>query len=139
MQPFGTIFGMNRAEAETLARALGAELWQRDEGEYVCAIRRPDGAVVVFDDEGVAEYPDDAAYDAAAPAARIVLRDDPTGYWVIEDAEGTVFLADPDHGRGWPTEEDATHEARGLQSRTGVKCRVRPQRIEDARATGRRA
>lgn len=129
---------MNKAQAESLAKVLGAEVWKRDEGEYVAAIRRPDGALIVFGDDGVAEYPDDAAYDAETPAATIVLRDDPTEYWVIEDAEGAVFLADPDHGRGWPTEEDATHEARGLQSRTGVRCRARPQRPDDARATARR-
>jgi hypothetical protein len=122
---------MDEQRANELARAIGGEAWQTGGGIYVVALRRPDGSIVVFSDDLVAEYPDDEAYDAAEPSKSILLRDDPTEYWVIQDEEGGVMLADPEHGRGWPTEEDAQHEAHGIQSRTGLKTWARRQRLED--------
>lgn len=122
---------MDERQAEALAKVIGGETWQSGGGIYVVALRRPDGSIVVFSDDLVAEYPDDEAFDAAQPSASIMLRDDPTEYWVIQDEEGGVMLADPDHGRGWPSEEEAEHEARGIQSRTGLKTWARRQRLED--------
>ncbi len=122
---------MDEAQAKALAKAIGGEEWQSGGGIYVVALRRPDGSIVVFSDDAVAEYPDDDAFDAGTPTTSILLRDDPTEYWVIQDEEGGVMLADPDHGRGWPSEEEAEHEARGIQSRTGLKTWARRQRVED--------
>jgi hypothetical protein len=122
---------MDERQAEALAKAVGGEAWQSGGGIYVVALRRPDGSIVVFSDDVVAEYPDDEAFDAGQPSASIMLRDDPTEYWVIQDEEGGVMLADPDHGRGWASEEEAEHEARGIQSRTGLKTWARRQRLED--------
>lgn len=122
---------MNEQQAEALAKAVGGESWQSGGDIYIVALRRPDGTIVVFSDDMVAEYPDDDAFDSAKPTTSILLRDDPTEYWVIQDEEGMVMLADPDHGRGWPSEEDAEHEARGIASRTGLKTWARRQRLED--------
>lgn len=61
----------------------------------------------------------------------ILLRDDPTEYWIIEDADGGIWMNDRTLGRGWTSEEDAQHEARGIQSRTGVRNWVRNQRLDD--------
>ena len=122
---------MEQQQARELARVLGGEVWTSDDGAYLVALRRPDGAIVVFSDDAVTEYADDDAFDAGTPVATILLRDDPTEYWVIEDEEGTVILADPDHGRGWPNEGDAEHEARGIESRTGLATWARPQCLED--------
>lgn len=116
---------------EAQAKALGGEEWQSGGGIYVVALRRPDGFIVVFSDDAVAEYANEEAFDAGTPTTSILLRDDPTEYWVIQDEEGMVMLADPDHGRGWPSEEEAEHEARGIQSRTGLKTWARCQRLED--------
>lgn len=121
---------MNQLQAKSLAKAIGGEEWSVG-GDYVVGIHRPDGYIVVISDDAVAEYPDDEAYDAANPSASIMLRDDPTEYWVIQDEEGAVMLADPDHGRGWASEEEAEHEARGIQSRTGLKTWARRQTLED--------
>lgn len=87
---------MDEQQAETLSKAVGGEAWQSGGGVYVVGLRRPDGSIVVFSDDVVAEYPDDDAFDAAKPTASIMLRDDPTEYWVIQDEEGGVMLADPD-------------------------------------------
>jgi hypothetical protein len=122
---------MDERQAEALAKAVGGESWQSGGDIYVVALRRPDGSIVVFSDDLVAEYADDDAFDAAKPTTSILLRDDPTEYWVIQDEEGTVMLADPDHGRGWADESEAEHEAMGLQSRTGLKTWARRQRLED--------
>jgi hypothetical protein len=122
---------MDEKAAKALAKAIGGEEWQSGGGTYVVAIRRPDGALVVFSDDLVAEYADDEAFDAAKPTSSIMLRDDPTEYWVVEDAKGTVMLADLDHGRGWADEYDAQHEASGLQSRTGIRTWARRQELED--------
>ena len=126
---------MEQQQARELARVLGGEAWTSDVGAYLVALRRPDGAIVVFSDDTVTEYADDDAFDAGTPAANILLRDDPTEYWVIEDEEGTVMLADPVHGRGWASEEDAEHEARGIESRTGLTTWARRQRLEDTLPT----
>lgn len=120
--------------AQALAKAIGGEAWQSGGGLYVVAIRRPDGAIVVFSDDLVAEYADDDAFDAGEPRTSILLRDDPTEYWVVQDEEGGVLLADPEHGRGWPTEQEAAYEAGGLASRTGIKTWARRQRPEDTQS-----
>jgi hypothetical protein len=122
---------MDERQAEALAKVIGGEAWQSGGGVYVVALHRPDGSIVVFSDDLVAEYADDDAFDAGRSSKSILLRDDPTEYWVIQDEEGAVMLADPDHGRGWPDESEAEHEAMGLQSRTGLRCWVRRQRLED--------
>lgn len=122
---------MDEQQAENLAKAVGGEVWKSSGAGYVVGLRRPGGSIVVFSDDVVAEYADDSAFDAAKPSATIMLRDDPTEYWVVQDEQGGLMLADPDHGRGWPSEEEAEHEARGIQSRTGLKTWVRRQRLED--------
>lgn len=122
---------MDENAAKTLAEAVGGEVWQSGGGVYVVALRRPDGSIVVFSDDLVAEYEDDEAFENSKPQSSIVLRSDPTEYWVIEDAEGGLWMCDRKHGRGWATEEDAEHEARGIASRTGVRNWVRPQRLDD--------
>ncbi|MCC6284722.1 MAG: hypothetical protein IT439_05395 [Phycisphaerales bacterium] len=122
---------MDEAKARVLAKLVGGEEWRIGEREFVVVLRRPDGSIVALSDDVVAEYPGDGAFDAGTPSTNILLRDDPTEYWVIQDEEGGVMLADPDHGRGWPSEEEAEHEARGIQSRTGLKTWARRQRLED--------
>lgn len=123
---------MNHVMADALAAAVGGEAWDVDGGAFVVAIRRPDGSLVVFAADEVREYEDDDAFDSGRASATIRLRDDPSEYWVIQDEEGGVMLADPDHGRGWSSEEEAQHEARGIQSRTGLKTWARRQRSEDS-------
>jgi hypothetical protein len=122
---------MDEAAAKVLAAAIGGEEWQSGGGVYIVALKRPDGSVVVFSDDLVAEYADDEAFEASSPATSILLRESPEEYWVIEDAKGDVWLEYPKHGRGWALEEDAQQEARGIQSRTGLRCFVRPQRLDD--------
>jgi hypothetical protein len=87
----------------------------------------------VISDERVAEYEADEAFEAAQPESSIALIDDPEDYWVVQDEEGSVFFEHD--ARGWPDQEDAEHEARYLQSRTGLVHFARPQRLKDALET----
>ncbi len=121
---------MEERQAEAIANALGGESWQSGGGVYVVVIRKPGGRLVVISEERVAEYASEEDFDAGNADTSIALIDDPTEYWVVQDEEGAVFF---EHTlRGWPDEEDAEHEARYLQSRTGLVHFARPQRLEDA-------
>lgn len=122
---------MDEAAAKELAAAIGGEVWQSGGDVHVVVLKRPDGSLVVFSEDLVAEYADDEAFEESSPATSILLREGPEEYWVIEDAKGEVWLEDPKHGRGWAIEQDAQHEARGIQSRTGLRSFVRPQRLDD--------
>lgn len=42
--------------AQTLADAIGGQVWQSGEGIYVVSLRRPDGSTVVMPDDLVAGY-----------------------------------------------------------------------------------
>lgn len=121
---------MDERQANAIADALGGESWQSGGGIYVVAIRKPGGRLVVISDERVAEYASEEDFDAARPDTTVDLIDDPTEYWVVQDEEGTVFFAHD--SLGWPDEYEAEHEARALQSRTGLHCFARQQRLEDA-------
>lgn len=122
---------MDERQADALAKVIGGEVWQAQGGGFVVSLRRPDGTIVIVSDDAVTEYANDDAFDDARPSTSITLRDDPTEYWVIEDEEGGILLADPAHGRGWPSEEEAEHEARGIASRTGQRTWARRQRVDD--------
>ncbi len=121
---------MDAKHAEIVAAAIGGEVCQSGGDIYVVTIRRPDGSLVVFSEDLVAEYDDEDAIDASSPAMTIMLRTDPTEYWVVESETGDVWLQDPNHGRGWASEEEAQQEAAGITSRVG-RCWVRHQRLSD--------
>lgn len=121
---------MDEKAANKLAAAIGGEVWQSGGGIHVVTLRRPDGSLVVFSEDLVAEYDDDEAFENSKPSTTILLREDPGEYWVVESESGDVWLQDPDHGRGWATQDDAEQEARGIQSRVG-RCWVRHQRPSD--------
>jgi hypothetical protein len=127
---------MNEQQAKKLAATVGGEVWQSGGGIHLVVIRRPDGSLVVFSEDLVAEYPDDDAFDASMPSASILLRDDPTEYWVVQDADGGIWMDDREHVRGWSFVEDAQHEAAGIQSRLGVHCWARQQTLEDSLQQG---
>jgi hypothetical protein len=122
---------MDEQAAKKLAKALGGEAWQSGGGIWLVILYRPDGGLVVFSEDLVAEYPDEDAFDASTPTASIYLRGDPTEYWIVEDADGGIWMDDPNHGRGWSTEEYAQEEATAIQSRIGTRCFVRQQRLAD--------
>jgi len=122
---------MDENAANMLAANIGGEVWQSGGGIYLVILRRPDGGLVVFSDDLVAEYPDEDAFDASSPSVSILLRSSPTDYWVVESADGEIWMQNRNHGRGWTTKEDAQDEASAIQSRTGVRCLVRHQRLDD--------
>ena len=122
---------MDEKQAKALAKAIGGEDWQSGGGIYVVGIRRPDGKMVVISDDLVAEYEDDEAFDEGRATSTILLRDDPTEYWVVQDEDGDVALEYPDHGRGWASEEEAAHEARYLETQLGKKHWARRQELRD--------
>ena len=84
-----------------------------------------------FSDDLVAEYADDNAFDAAAPSTKILLRSNPSEYWVVESSDGGVWMNDRTYGRGWANREDAEEQASAIQSRIGTTCYVRQQRLGD--------
>lgn len=118
-------------EATLLASSIGGQVWQSGGGVHVVLLRRPDGAIVAFSDDLVAEYADENALEAAAPSTTILLRSNPSEYWVVESSDGGVWMNDRTHGRGWANQEDAQEHASAIQSRIGTKCCVRQQRLSD--------
>lgn len=121
---------MDEEAANKLAAAIGGDVWQSGGGIHVVTIKRPDGGLVVFSEDLVAEYDDEQAFEDANPSTTILLRTNPTDYWVIESEDGHVWMQDREHGRGWASEDDAKREAGGIQSRVG-RCWVRHQRPSD--------
>ena len=109
---------MDQRTAEQLAALVGGEAWQSGGGIYLVTVTRDDGSLVVFSGDAVCEYESDEAFDAARASKTILLNIPETeDLYVIVDLEGNVFYQDDAMERGWRYQEEAEHEARGLESR----------------------
>ncbi|MGE3109704.1 MAG: hypothetical protein AB7N65_11210 [Vicinamibacterales bacterium] len=109
---------MDQRTAEHLAAIVGGEAWQSGGGIYLVTVTRDDGSLVVFSGDAVCEYESDEAFDAGRAAKTILLNIPETeDLYVIVDIEGNVFYQDDAMERGWRYQEEAEHEARGLESR----------------------
>ncbi|MBN8599254.1 MAG: hypothetical protein J0L78_16395 [Planctomycetes bacterium] len=109
---------MDQRTAEQLAAIVGGEAWQSGGGIYLVTVTRDDGSLVVFSGDAVCEYESDQAFDAGRAAKTILLNIPETeDLYVIVDLEGNVFYQDDAMERGWRYQEEAEHEARGLESR----------------------
>jgi len=117
---------MDQKRAEALAAVVGGEAWDSGGGVWLVTVRRADGSLVVFSGEAVCEYQNDEAFDRAEARSTILLEDDDVR-WVISDAAGNVFYQHDSLELGWRWEEEARHEARALESRTGERYLVREQ------------
>lgn len=116
---------MDEKTAEQLAAIVGGEAWQSGGGIYLVTVNRDDGTLVVFSGDAICEYADDEAFDASKPSKTILLTIPETeDLYVIVDLKGNVFYLDNAMERGWRHEEDAEHEARGLESRGEGKFSV---------------
>jgi hypothetical protein len=116
---------MDEKTAEQLAAIVGGEAWQSGGGIYLVTVNRDDGSLVVFSGEAICEYANDEAFDASKPSKTILLTIPETEeLYVIVDLKGNVFYLDNAMERGWRHEEDAEHEARGLESRGEGKFSV---------------
>jgi len=116
---------MDERTAEQLAVIVAEEAWQSGGGIYLVTVNRDDGSLVVFSGDAICEYENDEAFDAgrASKTIRITLPETEDLY-VIVDLKGNVFYQDNAMERGWRDEEDALHEARGLESRGEGKFSV---------------
>src|SRR5688572_11878945 len=68
----------------------------------------------------VCEYASEEDFDAGNASQTIYLEDQDIGgddRWVIVDQTGAVMYENDEFELGWRHEEDARHEARGLESR----------------------
>jgi hypothetical protein len=109
---------MDERTAEQLATIVGGEAWQSGGAAYFVTVNRDDGSLIVFTGDAIAEYRDESAFDAANPSNTIFLRiPEVDDLYVIVDLQGNVFYRSNALERGWRYEEDAEHEARGLESR----------------------
>ena len=109
---------MDQRTAEQLAAIVGGEAWQSGGGIYLVTVTRDDGSLVVFSGDAVCEYESDQAFGAGRAAKTILLNIPETeDLYVIVDLEGNVFYQDDAMERGWRYQEEAEHEARGLESR----------------------
>ena len=109
---------MDQRTAEQLAALVGGEAWQSGGGIYLVTVTRDDGSLVVFSGDAVCEYESDEAFDAARASKTILLNmPESEDLYVIVDLEGNVFYQDDAMERGWRYQEEAEHEARGLESR----------------------
>lgn len=116
---------MDERTANQLAALVGGEAWQSGGGIWLVTVTRDDGALVVFSGDAICEYENDAAFDAGK-ASKMVATTIPEAddLYVIVDRQGTVFYRDNAMERGWRYQEDAEHEARGLESRGEGHFRV---------------
>lgn len=113
---------MDEKTAEQLAAIVGGEAWNSGGGIWLVTVNRDDGSLVVFSGDAIAEYENEDAFDATQARKTILLTIPETdGLWVVTDAKGGVIYRDADMKRGWPDEEDARHEAMGIESRTGER------------------
>lgn len=125
---------MDEKTAEQLATIVGGEAWNSGGGIWLVTVNRDDGSLVVFSGDAIVEYENEDAFDAARASKTILLTIPETDdLWVVADAKGGVLYRDPDMKRGWAYEEDARHEAMGIESRTGERLLVVRQSEVDAR------
>lgn len=54
---------MDQQRADQLSKILGGDVWQSGGGIFLIIIKRQDGKLVVFSDEMVCEYENEAAFD----------------------------------------------------------------------------
>jgi len=121
--------GMDEQTAKQLAAIVGGEAWQSGGGIWLVAIHNDDGTIVVLSGDSVCEYESEEAFDESRPSKTILLGIPESGdLYVIVDLEGTVYYLDSALRRGWRYEEDAQHEAAGVQSRLGGHFMVVKQR-----------
>ena len=110
---------MNEKQAEALARALGGEAWNSGGGIWLVQLLVGE-KLVVFSDDCICEYASEDDFDAGNASQTIYLEDQDAGgddRWVIVDQTGAVMYENNDLELGWRHEEDARHEAQGLESR----------------------
>ena len=64
---------MNEEQANTIAEAMGGEVWQTGGDIWLVLFRRQDGKIVAISDEVVCEYENDDQLESGRPAASIIL------------------------------------------------------------------
>ena len=64
---------MNEEQANTIAEAMGGEVWQTGGDIWLVLFRRQDGKIVALSDEVVCEYDNDDQLESGRPAASIIL------------------------------------------------------------------
>jgi len=107
-----------RTNSRQLATIIGGEAWQSGGGIYLVTVNRDDGSLVVLSGDTICEYENDEAFDAGRASKTVLLNIPETqDLYVIVDLRGIVFYQDNVMERGWRYEEDATQEARALESR----------------------
>lgn len=112
---------MDRKTADQLASLLGGEAWERA-NEWVVSVHMDDGKVVLFGSDEIKEYRNDDELEHGSPTSSIAVTiPSDEDLWVVVDRAGHVFYENNALERGWRYEEDARHEAMGLQSRTGER------------------
>lgn len=107
---------MNQQQAESLASVFSGDAWESG-GQWVAGFWRGDGKLVVFSEDAVSEYESDDAFDSGTAISTFSLASGDEEWWVILDSDGDVIYRDPDLKVGWRSQEEAEHEARGLESR----------------------
>ncbi|MBX3387700.1 MAG: hypothetical protein KF768_14115 [Phycisphaeraceae bacterium] len=117
---------MNEQQAKALAEIFSGEAWNSGSGIWLAAYWRGDGRYIVFSGDAVCEYEGEEQFDRAIAAHTLVLATGDEEWWVVTDAEGRVMYRNPELKTGWRSQEEAEHEARGLQSRTGERFTATP-------------
>ena len=112
---------MNEQQANALAEVFSGEAWNSGGGIWLAAYWRGDGKYVVFSGDAVCEYESDEAFDNGRASNTLLLASGDEEWWVVSDAKGNVIFRDSDLKTGWRSREEAEHEARGLESRTGER------------------
>lgn len=110
---------MNQQQAEALANVFSGEAWDSGGGTWLAAYWRGDGKYIVFSGDAICEYASEEDFDKGQSANCLTLASGEEEWWVIADAKGNTFYRDEELKTAWRNQEDAEHEAKGLQSRTG--------------------
>jgi hypothetical protein len=112
---------MNEQQANALAEIFSGEAWNSGGGIWLAAYWRGDGKYIAFSGDAVCEYDSEEAFDAAKTANMLILASGDEEFWVVADSKGNIMYRNADLKTGWRSEEEASHEARGLTSRTGER------------------
>ncbi|MGH7130346.1 MAG: hypothetical protein ACREJO_00155 [Phycisphaerales bacterium] len=108
---------MNEQQAEALANIFSGEAWDSGGGIWLAAYWRGDGKYIVFSGDAVCEYDNDEAFDNNKANQTLILASGDEEWWVVADTKGNRFYRDNKLEVGWRSQEEAEHEAKGLQSR----------------------
>lgn len=112
---------MNEQQANALAEIFSGEAWNSGGGIWLAAYWRGDGKYIVFSGDSVCEYESEEAFDSSNASNTLVLASGDEEWWVVSDAQGNIIYRNPDLRTGWRFQQEAEHEARGFQSRTGER------------------